>query len=195
MSKQCSAMRTDGKTPCGRWAIAGGTVCPKHGGQLPNVKEAARKRIEALAPRATEVIEELMEGAVSEPVRLGAARDVLDRAGVGEGKTIKVELTEGAAVDRQIAEMVDRLVGVTRAQSVITALKEQDGWQEDPEQLLSLLEALPDEDAAERALESALCPEDACRHRLDLHVDGEGCPCGCTFGIEEAEVVEETASG
>lgn len=42
----CRSLRTDGE-PCERWAIAGGTVCPAHGGSAPQVKAAARRRLQA----------------------------------------------------------------------------------------------------------------------------------------------------
>jgi len=40
----CKATRRDG-TPCGAYAIRGGTVCRMHGGAAPQVKEAAARRL------------------------------------------------------------------------------------------------------------------------------------------------------
>lgn len=34
-----------GGAPCGRWPIAGGEVCPTHGGSAPQVKAAAARRL------------------------------------------------------------------------------------------------------------------------------------------------------
>lgn len=188
-SKPCSAHRTNGE-PCGNYAIRGGTVCMSHGGRLPNVRKAARERIDALAPRATEVVEELMDSAASETVRLAAARDVLDRAGVGEGKRIEITVGESAEVDRRIAEVVDRLAGVQQAQAVLEALKAEGASGMNPARVLELLEALPEREDETRRLEAGLCPE--CRHQLSGHAEGEGCECGCLFGTElvEAELVE-----
>lgn len=44
MSTRCSATTTAGN-PCRRWAIAGGTVCPKHGGAAPQVRQKAAERV------------------------------------------------------------------------------------------------------------------------------------------------------
>lgn len=44
--RRCIALaRTTGER-CRRWAIAGGRVCPKHGGGAPQVKAAARRRLQ-----------------------------------------------------------------------------------------------------------------------------------------------------
>ncbi len=50
-SRRCTAQRTNGQ-PCKRWAVAGATVCPTHGGRAPQVKAAAaRRRAEARIER------------------------------------------------------------------------------------------------------------------------------------------------
>lgn len=43
-AKGCRATRRDG-TPCGAYAIRGGTVCRMHGGAAPQVKAAAARRL------------------------------------------------------------------------------------------------------------------------------------------------------
>lgn len=48
------------------------------------------RRIQALAPEAVKVLEELMEEGVP-AIRLGAAKDVLDRAGHAAVKTLRTE--------------------------------------------------------------------------------------------------------
>jgi len=45
---RCTAHRTDG-APCRAWAIRGGRVCAAHGGRAPQVREAARRRLESAA--------------------------------------------------------------------------------------------------------------------------------------------------
>jgi hypothetical protein len=66
---RCKATNRD-KEPCGRWAINGGTVCPSHGGNTPQVRRKAaenllRKKLLKLVPdpedRApiTDYVEEL----------------------------------------------------------------------------------------------------------------------------------------
>lgn len=70
---------------CKRHPIPGGTVCPMHGGAAPQVKAAAAERLKELAPKAITVLDNLLD----EPnpfVRLAAAKDVLDRNGVGKDR-------------------------------------------------------------------------------------------------------------
>jgi hypothetical protein len=70
--------------------------------------ERARKKLMQSAPYAVDVMEELMESAVSEPVRLKAAAEILDRAGVRGGVDIGVDVQVNDA--RSPAEIVlDRL--------------------------------------------------------------------------------------
>jgi hypothetical protein len=45
---RCTAHRTDG-APCRAWAIRGGRVCAAHGGRAPQVRDAARRRLESAA--------------------------------------------------------------------------------------------------------------------------------------------------
>lgn len=47
MKEKCTGHKADG-TRCGRWPVAGGTVCPKHGGAAPQVKARAAVRAEVL---------------------------------------------------------------------------------------------------------------------------------------------------
>ena len=82
---------------CGREATLGTHVCEKHGASLPVVKEAAARRREELYLRllqgggtAVDTLMDLMDNAQSEAVRLGAAKDVLDRAGVRGGSELDV---------------------------------------------------------------------------------------------------------
>jgi hypothetical protein len=70
--------------------------------------ERARKKLMQSAPYAVDVMEELMETAISEPVRLKAAAEILDRAGVRGGVDIGVDVQVNDA--RSPAEIVlDRL--------------------------------------------------------------------------------------
>jgi hypothetical protein len=75
-----------------------------------DVERARRKLIQA-APYAVDVLEDMMENAVSEPVKLKAATEILDRAGVRGG----VELDVNVDTDGQrpahvvVAERLERL--------------------------------------------------------------------------------------
>ena len=75
--------------------------------------ERARKKLTQAAPYAVDVLEDLMENAQSEPVKLKASTEILDRAGVRGGiefdTSIKVVDDRPAAVI--IAERLNRLAG------------------------------------------------------------------------------------
>jgi hypothetical protein len=63
------------------------------------------------APYAVDVLEELMENATSEPVRLKASSEILDRAGVRGGMDIDlgVELRDARSPAQIVAERLARL--------------------------------------------------------------------------------------
>ena len=76
---RCRAHKKSGDQ-CRRWAIAGGAVCPVHGGSAGQVRRKAAARIEASLDRAALAIVRLMEDPDTPPaIKLAAARDLLDR--------------------------------------------------------------------------------------------------------------------
>lgn len=78
---KCGFTKLDGVL-CERWAIAGGYVCPKHGGRLPPVKARARARLSALALVAVAVYTEVLDNPrAKDSDRLRAAQDVLRMCG------------------------------------------------------------------------------------------------------------------
>lgn len=97
--------------------------------------ERARRKVIQAAPYAVDVLEELMETAESEPVRLKASTEILDRAGVrgGQDISIEMEVTEGRPAASVIAERLSRLSegaeAVARAQAEAQAIaaSEEDG--------------------------------------------------------------------
>src|SRR5215217_1927828 len=118
-SVKCTATKRDGN-PCGAWSLAGATVCLKHGGHLPNVKTAIEERKAAARLKlidssgdAADTIAYLMQFATQENVRLAAAKEVLDRAGIKGGADITVahELTLAPSkiLEDKITEMAARL--------------------------------------------------------------------------------------
>ena len=104
--QKCKATNRRG-APCGRWAIPGGTVCLNHGGGAPQVREAARRRLMAWAPRALQVLEDIAED-TDQPAaaRVRAASDLLDRAGFKPVSEIEVTavVAENEDLDRAISE-------------------------------------------------------------------------------------------
>jgi hypothetical protein len=71
---------------CTKAAIKGATVCATHGGSTRHVKAGAKARLEEKIPTMLDVVETLATTASHEPTRLNAAKDWLDRAGVGENQ-------------------------------------------------------------------------------------------------------------
>lgn len=104
----CSANRRDGEL-CRAPAIRGHWVCNKHGGQLPSVKEAARRRLlEAVDPLMAELLK-IALGDDDTRVRLAAIRDALDRAGL-----VAAKQAEGVTLDAIDSEIrrLERELGV-----------------------------------------------------------------------------------
>lgn len=90
--------------------------------------ERARRKLMQAAPFAVDVLEELMEYAESEPVRLKASTEILDRAGIrgGQDITIDMEVTETRPAAQIVAERLNRLAeGATALQNRMNALEAQ----------------------------------------------------------------------
>jgi hypothetical protein len=96
---RCKAIKDDG-IRCQLWT--GGRpqddgLCRVHLGSLRNKPtdsvERARDRLTQAAPAAVDVLELLMDSAESEPVRLKASTEILDRAGVRAGFDINTDVT------------------------------------------------------------------------------------------------------
>lgn len=108
---------------CKRWSLRGTRVCQKHGGRLPDVRkhaaavlEDARMRLLGLADKGVDTLEELMDTAQSEAVRLGAVKEILDRGGVRGGTEIDVNVTaEQSSADilkDRLAKLRERTIDV-----------------------------------------------------------------------------------
>lgn len=113
---RCRIMKSDG-IRCQLWASGrpkDDGLCRIHlkAARKPgeDIERARRKVIQA-APYAVDVLEELMETAESEPVRLKASTEILDRAGIrgGQDLNIEMEITEGRPAAQVIAERLSRL--------------------------------------------------------------------------------------
>ncbi len=106
----CTAMRTDGVTPCKGQAIKGGNVCRTHGGSAPQVRDAAARRILALVDPALGVLARATRPRRNpkwEPthVELSAARDVLDRAGFGAAHALRFVDQKGEDRPLQLSDL------------------------------------------------------------------------------------------
>ncbi|MDQ1202706.1 hypothetical protein QE449_003324 [Rhodococcus sp. SORGH_AS303] len=92
----------------------GTTVCRMHGGSAPQVKAAARVRLDRAADRMAKELLGIADDESTPPaVRLAAIRDALDRTGVS-AKTA-VEVTVGPAEPWE--QVFQGLVGGSRAES------------------------------------------------------------------------------
>lgn len=130
---RCTAIKDDG-VRCQLWS--GGRanddgLCRVHLGSLRNKPtdsvERARTRLTQAAPAAVDVLEDLLESAESEPVKLKAATEILDRAGVRAGfdinANVDVEVRPAASVIQERLQQLSKnaieaqALGLTGAKS------------------------------------------------------------------------------
>lgn len=110
----CSARSRRTGDPCNNPPMHGTTVCRMHGGSAPQVKAAARVRIERAADRmAKELLGIAADETTPPAVRLAAIRDALDRSGLGVKTAVEVSVGP-----KQPWEIVfEDLAGGSRAKS------------------------------------------------------------------------------
>jgi hypothetical protein len=119
---RCKAIKDDG-IRCQLWnngRMEDEGFCRVHLGSLrqkpTDSVERARQRLTQATPAAVDVLEQLMESAESEPVKLKAATEILDRAGVRAGFDINTEVTiDVRPAASIIAERLGRLAEGARA--------------------------------------------------------------------------------
>jgi hypothetical protein len=104
---------------CEKYAIRGGLVCKKHGGQLPTVQKAAQANVDAArlrmmgaAPDAMDVLQGFLLPGTTEGVRLKAALEILDRAGLKAGQEVNVTVEH---VGSPINEILEQLAVFTES--------------------------------------------------------------------------------
>lgn len=116
LPQRCRIVKTDG-IRCMLWSsgrVKDDGLCRAH---LKTVRkpgedvERARRKLIQAAPYAVDVLEQLMETAESEPVRLKASTEILDRAGVRGGTelSVDVEVTDARPPHVIVAERLQRL--------------------------------------------------------------------------------------
>jgi hypothetical protein len=91
-SKRCTGHKKNGEQ-CRKFAIYGTNVCRVHGGAAPQVKRAARIRLEMAADRMARHLLGLAEDAASEAVQLAATNSALDRSGIQAKTAVSVEVS------------------------------------------------------------------------------------------------------
>jgi hypothetical protein len=129
---RCRMTKTDG-TRCQLWnsgRIKDDGLCRIHLGstrRTANNVEIARQKISQASSYAVDVLEELMETAISEPVKLKAATEILDRAGVRGGMELNIDVKN---TDRSPAEILaERLARLEAVASMRTTELIADGVQ------------------------------------------------------------------
>jgi len=91
-----------------------------HGGAAPQVKAKASQRLLAAADSVAGELVRLALNADSEAVRVQAARDILDRAGLSARQLVSTEVTHhngDSELDAEIRQLMARLVGGGPAQA------------------------------------------------------------------------------
>lgn len=121
---RCTAVKANGER-CKRWSLRGAKVCPSHGGRLPSVREhaaatveAARLRIIDLSDEAVDVISDLMLNATADKIRLDAARDLLDRAGIKGAVEIDVTVEQVASPAERARQKIEETAARLAAQQL-----------------------------------------------------------------------------
>lgn len=113
-NRVCTARKTNGE-PCTRIAIAGGNVCPAHGGLAPHIQAKARARLQSASDR---MAKELLKIAVSDDapdgVKLAAIKDALDRAGLSAKTAVEVQVGPSKPFEEILTAM---MTGGSRAES------------------------------------------------------------------------------
>jgi len=116
---RCRAIKEDG-IRCMMWASGRANddgYCRVHLGSIQRKPgediERARAKLTQAAPYAVDVLEDLMENAVSEPVRLKASAEILDRAGVRGGVEFdaNINVNDTRSPAQIVAERLQRLAG------------------------------------------------------------------------------------
>jgi hypothetical protein len=135
--QRCRFIKSD-NTRCLLWTanrVTDDDLCQKHlGTRNNNVTGAvarARARAYQAAPIAVEILEQLMESAESEPVKLKAATEILDRAGVRGG--IEIDAQINIAI-RPASDLIKERLNRLRPQAVTVLDAEILPEHEEPEQ-------------------------------------------------------------
>lgn len=112
---RCAHVKADGLR-CQLWSSGrpkDDGLCRQHLGRLARKPgesvEKARQKVIQSAPYAVDVLEQLMETAISEPVKLKAASEILDRAGIKGG--LQIDLNANVTDGRDAVDVVMEKLG------------------------------------------------------------------------------------
>ena len=108
---QCTAHLRDGSgKPCKKNARKGTNVCASHGAGAPQVKAKAQLRLLMAADDMAAVMVEIAFNEKMPPaVRVAAARDVMDRAGLKPVEQVEVTAVDSETVKSEIKRLLKEL--------------------------------------------------------------------------------------
>lgn len=143
---QCRATSKSTGKRCTKDAIPGGVVCRYHGGEAPQVKRAAERRLCLLAAPVLDTWAKAMkDDDVPWATKVQVGKDILDRLGVGAdersaatGKTT-VSLTQ---VNATLAPDLDAIIGAALARSAQAAAAYLDRQAEAAQRLVQAEDAV-----------------------------------------------------
>jgi len=101
---QCTAHRKNSDR-CKNDAIKGGSVCRVHGGSAKQVREAAQRRLATLVDPAIGTLAKSLKSKQGN-VALGAARDILDRAGFKPTDKTEIEQKTTHILDPELRALL-----------------------------------------------------------------------------------------
>ena len=127
---RCKAKTIDGHR-CQKWTngtVDYGDFCRVHLTNRPNGEEKtaghlarARNRLQSASEGAVDALEQLMHSAEGESVRLGAARDILDRAGIRGGIEIDAQVVNVIPAADEVRKRLLRLKEGAEAKAELEA--------------------------------------------------------------------------
>lgn len=125
LPSRCRQVKEDG-IRCMLWSsgrLKDDGLCRVHLGSISRRPgediERARAKLVQAAPYAVDILEDLMENAISEPVKLKASTEILDRAGVRGGIEFdtSVTVTDGRSPASIVADRLQRLANAAMHQA------------------------------------------------------------------------------
>ncbi len=106
-ARRCTAKSVRSGQRCKKAAILGGVVCQTHGGGAPQVKKAARERLNDLIDPAINELGRRVEDQDNPALALRAAQGILDRAGYKSSEKVELNTTVGKAEEETLRHMSD----------------------------------------------------------------------------------------